>query len=444
MASTRFLLVAFFLGALTPLAWRAAAQTSRGADPENAALLPPPDGLSGDLTTWPNQASCRNSDDWLWQNHDRIRRMKPRVLILNFANDCGESDIRAHAAALIRAFAEATRFHGYEDGDAPAFVEYEILKLVDLRDDAARGKPRRENSSFLPRKSDRREDEPLIDYGALFGDAFAPRLGFSDPRSPGRFLSLRALVNAGWVHEVWFYAIHDPGNHWPGLETCELKQFYDEHCRPVLGQHGSAGNGEDRTMPWLGRSLRVAFFNPHRGPGCSMENFGHTMEWIANSQSNAYYRKHFYEFADFQLDQRGFPFDRFYETSYDRSSGDRMEYPEPDRLVMTWRGKTYTFDPFVAAGGSAHFPPGARWHYDLESPFTTSTTLETYRTRKQPDQPDEVRPFNREKFQRYASVAPDCMGAWIVYWFQSMPGLDNPCIDAEGRPMKNWWPFLFY
>jgi hypothetical protein len=31
-----------------------------------------------------------------------------------------------------------------------------------------------------------------------------------------------------------------------------------------------------------------------------------------------------------------------------------------------------------------------------------------------------------------------------VYWFQSMPGLDNKCLDAEGRPLKNWWPFLFY
>jgi len=25
-----------------------------------------------------------------------------------------------------------------------------------------------------------------------------------------------------------------------------------------------------------------------------------------------------------------------------------------------------------------------------------------------------------------------------------MPGLDNPCRDDDGRPMKNWWPFLYY
>jgi hypothetical protein len=25
-----------------------------------------------------------------------------------------------------------------------------------------------------------------------------------------------------------------------------------------------------------------------------------------------------------------------------------------------------------------------------------------------------------------------------------MPGLDNTALDDDGRPMKNWWPFLFY
>jgi hypothetical protein len=44
----------------------------------------------------------------------------------------------------------------------------------------------------------------------------------------------------------------------------------------------------------------------------------------------------------------------------------------------------------------------------------------------------------------YYSVAPDCMGPWLVYWRMNMPGLDNPCLDNAGQPMKNWWVFLFY
>ncbi len=415
------------------------------AMPEAAADLSPPSGLGDDPTVWPNTASFLNSDDWLWQNHDQLREMRPRVLILNFANDLDEPGARAHAEPLVRAFAEATRYHGYADAAAKSFLQYQIVKIVDLRDDDARTTPVRKTSSRMPVKQDGGPGEPLLDYAALFSDEFAPNLGFEDPRTPGRFLNLSELVNAGWVHELWFYAIHDPGDRWPGNETCEFKQYYDEDCRPIPGKHGPAGNGHDRSMPWIGRSFRVAFFNPHRGPGCSMENFGHTMEWIANSNSIAYYRKYFYEFADFELEKRhGLPFASFYSTSYDRQAGDQMDYPKPDRLEVQMRGKTYTVEPFVLTGGSAHFPPGARWHYDLESPYTVLTTLETYRTRKSPVEKDEAREFNRAKFLRYHDVAPDCMGPWIVYWFQSMPGPDNRCMDAEGRPMKNWWPFLFY
>jgi hypothetical protein len=36
------------------------------------------------------------------------------------------------------------------------------------------------------------------------------------------------------------------------------------------------------------------------------------------------------------------------------------------------------------------------------------------------------------------------MGPWVVYWRQNMPGLGNKCVDDSGKPMKNWWPFLFY
>ena len=407
--------------------------------------LPPPAGLGDDHAVWPNTASYRNSDDWIWQNHDSIRQMRPRVLILNFANDADMPLVRSHAETLVNAFAEATRYHGYERPDAPSFIKYEVLKIIDLRDESALAEPVRKSSSKMPIKKDGGPGDPLLDYAALFSDEFAPTLGFEDPRTPGRFLNLAELVNAGWVHELWFYAIHEPGDRWPGTETCELKQFYDETCRPIPGKHGPAGNGHAPSMPWLGRSFRIAFFNPHRGAGCSMENFGHTMEWIANSSSIAYYRKYFYEFADFDLNTRhGLPFSSFYRTSYDRESGDRIDFPKPDRLEVQRRGKTYTVDPFITTGGSAHFPPGARWHYDLESPSAVLTTRETYRTRKTPGDADEAREFSREKFQRYKSVAPDCMGQWIVYWFQSMPGLDNTCIDDEGRPMKNWWPFLFY
>ena len=52
--------------------------------------------------------------------------------------------------------------------------------------------------------------------------------------------------------------------------------------------------------------------------------------------------------------------------------------------------------------------------------------------------------WKNERFAQYRKLAPDCMGPWLVYWRQNFPGLDNRQKDDAGKPMKNWWPFLFY
>ena len=54
-----------------------------------------------------------------------------------------------------------------------------------------------------------------------------------------------------------------------------------------------------------------------------------------------------------------------------------------------------------------------------------------------------------------AFTAGGTLGAWtawlalpvasaLIYWRQNFPGLDNRQKDELGKPMKNWWPFLFY
>lgn len=417
-----------------------AAQTAHTESEPGRQLLP--HDLTDDLSVWPNRVSYRNSDDWLWRNHDAIRKMRPRVLVLNFANDVEMEAIRRHVEGVIRASAESTRYHGFEDQAAPAFLEYEVAKYVDLRDQSGPNARKRVTSSLLPRKQNRREYEVVCDYAGFYADEFAERLGFLDPRDPRRFLNLHELINAGIVHELWFYAIHD-GAEWPGLETCEMKQFYDEQCRPIRDKHGPAGNGSDRTMPWSGRSFRIAFFNPHRGVGCALENFGHTLEWMATTGCIAYYSKYFMEFAELDFDRRfNAPFNELYRT--DPGASDSISYPTKTSMVVRLKDQTFTIDPYIAAGGSVHFPPGARHHYDLESPHRIMSTIENYRRRNGPDGRDLAREFDQGRFASYREVAGDCMGCWLVYWRQCMPGLDNASFDDEGRPMKNWWPFLFY
>ncbi len=331
-----------------------------------------------DLSVWPNAVSFRNSDPWLWQNHDKIRKMRPKVLVLNFANDCDMPKIRKHCEDLVAALAESTRYHGFEDPKSPAFLEYQVVKYIDMRD--ANPPPDRANrsSSLFPRMPDGPKDFNC-DYSIFYGEDFARRYGFEDPKQKGRYLNLHELINAGLVHELWFYAIHtDEG--WPAYEVIELKQYYDDDCRPIKGKHGWAGNGHSDTMPWSGRTFRMAFFNPHRGIGCAMENFAHGLEGMANSGSIAYYRRYFNEYAELDLDGRyKLPFKSLYALDY--RGRDKVEYPTAASMKITRRGREHIIDPYVAFGGNTHFPPGGRRHYDLSSPTKTGASA-TARTEK--------------------------------------------------------------
>jgi hypothetical protein len=72
------------------------------------------------------------------------------------------------------------------------------------------------------------------------------------------------------------------------------------------------------------------------------------------------------------------------------------------------------------------------------------STIEDWRIGSGPGGKDLAAPWSNQKIARYKDMAPDCQGRWLVYWRQNMPGLDNRSKDDEGKPMKNWYPFLFY
>ena len=83
--------------------------------------------------------------------------------------------------------------------------------------------------------------------------------------------------------------------------------------------------------------------------------------------------------------------------------------------------------------------PNGRFHYDLDGGAPVLSTIETWRQRD-----ERAVPWTPASLERYRNFAPDCMGRWVVYWRQNMPGLDNTALDEAGHQMKNWWPFLFY
>ncbi len=399
--------------------------------------------FTDDLRVWPNSTCFRKSEPWIVANHDAIRRIEPRVLVLNFANDVDMDGIRARTEKFIRAQSESTRYHAFADAKAPACVEFKVAKYVDLRDADPPPEKRHANSSLLPRLAPAPRDF-WCDYHAFFSDEFARRLGFPDGANPGRMLSLRELIDKGLVHELWFYAIHDDSTGWPGFEAMELKQYYDARGQPRPGVYGPAGNGgETRSMPWTGHSFAVYFFNPHRGTGCQIENYGHHLEGYANHDAIGSLTKYLREYAGLDLRARyGVPIDSFYALG--GRAGDAVAYPDALKAKITAGGKDYTIAPYVAFGGNVHFPPGARHHYDMDSPATVKSVLANYRSRNGPDGKDLVKDFSIALTRPYEDLAPDCMGRWVVYWCQGMPGLDNRAVDDDGKPMKNWWVYLIY
>jgi hypothetical protein len=430
------------------LVWADGARAGDAARPW-PARIPAPPGMEkapgpwadpADPTAWPNTTSRANSDPWLAQNHDRIKVMRPRLLLVNFSNEHARDHLDRLAKRITDALADSTRYHGYDDPAAPAFLRYEVFKFVDLRDaDRTSG-----NSRLIPVKNPAATSGFNMKYRDYFSDAFAKLVGVPDPRDPARFLRLDELLDGGYVHEVWFF---ESGNvkavpHVGSYEVVEEKPRYTDAFARKGAEWVQAGNGGDPDQPWTGRSVRIGCVNASRGPGCFLESLAHGMERTATSGAIPYFTRYFHEYADFNLNARyKLPFRDLYGVNY---AAKQIQYPDEKTAVLSHGGKEYRVEDYVPVGGSAHFPPNARGHYDLDNDRPVLCTMADWRIGSGPGGKDVARPYTRDVIRNNRDLYPDCMGPWLVYWRQNMPGLGNRQKADGGAPMKNWWPFLFY
>jgi hypothetical protein len=279
-----------------------------------------------------------------------------------------------------------------------------------------------------------------FDYEKLFTAEYTQLYNIADPANPSRLLSLCELIDRGLVHEVWVYCDGDV----PDVsmaEILELKPYYDENRNRVPGEmNRCAGNGcfdAEDNIP-CNRTVRIGGFNNMRGVGCYLESLSHGMESTgAWSPPIPYLSRYFPNFAGFDLDTRyGLPFNSWYASSADRYA---LSYPKETSVTYYVQGYKGTIDPYDPICGSVHFAPNGRKHYDLDSPYTVRTSCTHYR-----DGSGQTDLFTRSDFESYLSMAPDCMGGFLIWWRQNIPGLNNTALDDEGNPMLNWWPFLFY
>jgi hypothetical protein len=402
----------------------------------------------GDFDTWPNAVSQTNGDAWLQLHHQDIKTLAPRVLALNFVNPSLPENVETLVADVIAGFREGSRPLGAEGAAAAPGLDYQLLDVVDLRD-GVDGRPAApndfayQNSTLYPRRPQGQGGAWGLDYAALFSDAFAKNYGVADPSAPGEYLNLCQLVESGRLHELWLVGSGDVPDA-SAAEVLESKQRYDAARNPLPGAFDAcAGNGcFDGDVPHCARSLRIGFINYSRGPGCYLHSQGHGLESTARRAVVPALSAWFLPFAGFDLDRRyGLPGQSFYDMLGDQN---HAEYPTASELNVVLAAGTTHVSSYVASCGNVHFPPNANNHYDYGSSTAVNSDCADFGRNVATCRTRSTQPLTADAWAGFEALSPDCGGAFLIYWYQHMPGFASAQLFDDGRPMLALWPFLFY
>jgi hypothetical protein len=409
------------------------------------ALEPCPD-------TWPNEVSRANSDPWLAAHHDDLASIRPRVLVLHFYNELTMDELRANTSELLAKLAEGSRYHGF----STPFLKYEIAAFVDLTDQPPPPGYSNPYSTRLPTTPD-----GAFDPGPLFNASFADAYRLADPSDPSRNLPLCELFVRGIVNEVWLH-VGEPAP--PAMSFLfERRQTYDAAGRAVPGAFftTAATPTQKRALDSVNCpvTVRLVTIVPVTTPrvgsqplgrdvACSLMAHGFGMETA--SVAVPYLAVHARPFLNLDFRSR-------YRVNFDQWR-DICDTKFSPCVVYTkdaagWVAKAatgatigaWTMRPFRQGCGTVDFPPNARfrWDFDNRDPDQTVPSRCDGYALRQDDGQDHYDPY-------VPDVLPDgqgpfnCAPAWQMHWRQSIPAFRNPALDVDGRPMKNWWPFLFY
>lgn len=377
---------------------------------------------------WPNEQSSKNGDAWLREHHDQLTELRPRVLLVNFDPTSSWQKVQDKAKAIAAAISFGSKYHGYSKPDAPAFVNYQIAHAVDLH-----GQATRSGGGF--------------GYGEFMtSQTFADKVAFKAPGG-AKNLTVCEMFEQGFINEVWVGEQNDDSAKlYEGLARA---QVYNDKLEPMGGKFDNcAGNGCVNGFE-CGVTVRLGEINPTRGPGCGLHAYGHAFEGAVKRNQIPYMRKNASRFFNFDLKTRyGAPFDDFYVCPYNTAVC--IDFQSSTHLVNgpALTGKPFDIEGFGAGCGNVHFAPHSRYQYDYEGPSSNSgrATCEGYGLGGGDGGADVSTDINYNTYKSYNqnSAYNDCGGGWQEYMRQSMPGYGNQAKDADGAPMKNWWPFMFY
>jgi len=409
----------------------------------------------GSFTAWPNAVSKANSDPWLVVHHAELMVVKPKVMVLDYANarcdgagnNCmpvAVSEANNMVNQIVASLREGSKAQGFRNAAAAPQWDYQV-DFVNLRDQSGHT-----NSDLLPRLGGG------LDIKQLFTAAYAPHYGFPDPARPGQFLDLCALVNQGLVNEVWMLGSGDTLDvSFP--EPQGAAPFYTATGNQIPGRwNRCAGNScfaDD--VPSCGRSLRIGGINHSRGAGCFVHGQGHALEWSAAPPPDVLatpplpaLREWFLPFAGYNLDTRyGLPFWTFYALNCPNPEENPacVDYPTTTHMQATFSGTTFDVDPFDPACGNVHWAPNSIRNYDYYTDRQVTTSCIGFGRHQGPGGSDATTIVNQQTWETvFNAFDQDCGGRFLIWWYQNMPGFGSGQTFQDGRPMKSPWPFLYY
>jgi hypothetical protein len=388
--------------------------------------------------TWPNAYSQANSDAWLDAHADALREMHPRVTVLNFHNALTEAEMRAVAERQINALAEGSRYHGYADPEAPPFLRYELGTFVDLRDETVPAGWAHTSSTRVPL-----DDAGAFDVAALFDEPYTSLMGVEDPSQPGRTLDLCTQFERGLVHELWL-AVGDTDSGREPASMIECKAARDAQGKRTDGPAVATSAARVcEKLPACGVSIRIAHLSPLRGVGCDLV----VRAWAIHGSTKAipYLKENATRFFNDDLDTRyGAPVSNLDQLCAGGVTP-CLQYPTPSSLESVLEsGPRFRLTDYGQGCGAPEFPPNAATKWDYENNTVVKARCEHYGRGDAQDGSDLSSPYSFDTISMISADYPDCGGAWQIYFRQNMPGLDNDARDTQGKPMRNWWPFLFY
>ena len=393
-------------------------------------------GSAAQGLVWPNDQSSANSDPWILEHHDQITKMRPRVLVLDAFNKRTLAEARTAANKLAFSLDEGSRYHGYKDPTAPAFLDYQIEKIADLTD----------KSGKIMALSWPVTAQGDFDYGGIFTQAFANLIGIPDPKNPQRSLTLCELFEQGRINEVWTV-----GDGPVVFESKARSQVYDDQLQPIPGKFSNCGgNGcfDPGPSGQCAVTVRLVQLNTERGPGCDTHGAGHGMESMRGTIP--YYSKNATRFFRFDMQaDYGVSFGSMYDCTFSFDGNPKCaHFLSPTHVINEAGLPTFDIQNWGIGCGNVHFAPNSTFHYDYENDngVTAANSCENYGLGNGEKGADALSDYTYETVRKLNEDPrfSDCGGGWQIYMRQSFPGYHNQAKDVNGAPMKNWWPFLFY